>query len=160
MKLKNLALPVALVFGALPVLSQAQLAKGDKEVGATLQYQSVDSIDITLLTGSVGQMFTDKLLGKFGLSMVDADGMKSTALAGEAQYLLGDGGADFIPYVLGGLAMYDSDAAEDIEFGFSIGAGLKQFVSERTAVNYEFRHTALPDFDIDGITIGINFYFD
>ncbi|MBA4387107.1 MAG: hypothetical protein C0404_03940 [Verrucomicrobia bacterium] len=166
------------VLAAAPT-TMAGIQKGEKEISGSVSVMSGSGGDADvgttwMLIGSGGYFITDNIQVKgtgliFGNSGNDMSMVNGSVGAG-ADYLF-DAGLAVIPYVGGDLLISfskvssDSDLGggdtSDTSLGFDIHAGVKQFIADHTAINYELRY--MMDTSDSGtkwliLTVGINFY--
>lgn len=161
--------------------AMAGVAKGDAELGAFGMIISPDDGDETvILGGTFGKMFTDHLQGKFSLSASGSGDVTTMFWGAGLDVLFGSAKSKVIPYlgVLGNIEMYSADdpvsggSQDGVGFVLELHGGMKFFVSDRTALNFELKRrdgtlTVEDDFgnefDLDtketDFVVGINFYF-
>lgn len=175
---------VAPVFGAGQPAGMSGIKAGEKELSGSFSVMSASGGDADMgatwmLIGSAGYFISDNVQLKgtgliFGNSGGSVDMMNGSIGAG-ADYLF-QSGMDFIPYVGGDLLIsfskvdmqsdydYGEDSSTtDTSLGFDIHAGLKQFIADHIALNYELRYQM--DSSDSGIkwlifTIGLNVYLE
>jgi hypothetical protein len=142
---------------AAPPSAAGVLQEGQMEVGGLFAWFKSDASDLGLLLLSGGYMLTDQLEAKLGW----------TALLGDASGGFITPAADFflpieapvLPYVGGGYALGYGDAADldSIEVHF----GVKQFLTERIALDYRFTYQEPTDSAFDSsqiMQVGFAYY--
>jgi opacity protein-like surface antigen len=142
---------------AAPPNAAGALQEGQMEVGGLFAWFKSDASDLGLLLLSGGYMFTDQLEAKLGW----------TALLGDVSGGFITPAVDFflpieapvLPYVGGGYAMGYGDAADldSIEVHF----GVKQFLTERIALDYRFTYQEPTDSAFDSsqiMQVGFAYY--
>ena len=69
---------------------------------------------------------------------------------------------DLIPYVGGGaqLVLSDTGAGSDTSIGLNAQAGLKQFLTEEVAINYQAQLLSSSNYDAFILSAGITFFFE
>jgi hypothetical protein len=132
-----------------PVSAAGSIQEGQIEFGGLFAWFKSDAADLGLLTLGGGLMVTDQLEAR----------VDWTALLGDASGGFITPGVDFfipieapvLPYVGGGysLAYGDLDDLSSIE----LHAGIKQFLSERIALDYRLRYQMPTDSDYDSMQI-------
>ncbi|MGH8482049.1 MAG: hypothetical protein ACRES8_06285 [Nevskiaceae bacterium] len=132
-----------------PTGSAGSIEKGQIEVGGLFAWFKSDAFDLGLLIANGGYMVTDSLEAR----------LSWTALLGDASGGFITPGVDFflpvdlpvLPYVGGGFALAygDVDDLSSIELHF----GVKQFLTERIALDYRFSYQEPTDSDFDSTQI-------
>jgi len=151
------ATPTSKPMATSPTSSAGALQAGQIEVGGLLAWFKSDATDLGLAIASGGYMYTDSL--EFRVSW--------TALLGDASGGFLTPGVDYflpvklpvLPYVGGGyaLAYGDVDDLSSIDLHF----GIKQFLTERVALDYRFTYQEPTDSAFDSTSImmiGFSYY--
>lgn len=143
--------------------AQAGVKAGDVELGVFGSISTPDEGDDTIvLSGNGGYMYTDSLQGKLALVYAESGGVSFGTINPGVDFLFGGPSATTVPYIGGSYALSVGDI-DDTDF-LNLHVGIKQFISERTSVQYSLeRYEAVDsDFSDSGrldLTVGINFYF-
>lgn len=160
----------AAIFAAAFTLEGA-VQKGLWEVNLSGSYSSMDAgsvdLDLALATGSAGYFVTNNIEVSGMLTYMNADvlGEDLTALLlGTAVDFHLNTDSAFVPFV--GAAIYYADAeveglGSDDDWAWEARAGIKQFVAENVAINYQVSYIDFDKLEMDGITVslGISFFF-
>ena len=120
--------------------ANAEIQKGDKTVSIFAALISTDINDTLFLEAAGGIFYTDVIELQGSVSLLDSGNFTSTAFGGNANlYLPNNKNPDFLPYVGAGarLTLLDAGAFTDTQFGINGQAGIKQFLSEDVAINYQ-----------------------
>lgn len=134
-KLITFALLTLLAFNA-----NAEIAKGDKTVSIFASLTSDDFNDTLTLFAAGGLFYTDVIELQGTVMLIDGGGFTSTGFGGNANlYFPNSKNPDFLPYVGGGaqLQLIDAGGFTDTNVGINGQVGIKQFVSEDVAINYQ-----------------------
>jgi len=140
-----------------PPSAAGSIQQGQMEVGGLFAWFKSDAYDLGLLLVSGGYMFTDEFEAK----------LSWTALLGDASGGFINPGVDYflpielpvLPYVGGGYAMGYGDAA-DLD-SLEVHVGIKQFLTERIALDYRFTYQEPTDSAFDSsqiMQIGFAYY--
>lgn len=132
-----------------PPSAAGSIQEGQMEVGGLFAWFKSDDFDVGLLTASGGLMITDQLEVR----------LDWTALLGDASGGFLTPGADFfipveapvLPYVGGGYSLGYGDLG-DFD-SIELHAGVKQFLTERIALDYRLRYQQPTDSDLDAMQI-------
>lgn len=162
MKIKLFHILVAICL--VSTMAYAGIEGGEKEIGGAFSIMKPKEGDaVWLLLGTAGYYFNPnfRLSGLAIVTGSGGDDGDTTGIIGvTGDYLFNDG-QDMIPYVGAGLSKaVGDDAGSDALV--DIHAGLKQFVSENTSINYEAKYSAITDDLGEGTisgTIGFSIYF-
>lgn len=149
---------------------------GDKEVGVQMSLNhdfNGDGSTATQFSGDVGYFFTDAFEAgvSVGINWAEAGDVDVTSVSGFgiANYHFNTS-SNIVPYVGAGAgfeyASYDDGNSDDsnTEFAIEGHVGIKQFVAERTFLNYQVQYHRLVGSDIEddgriNATIGVGFSF-
>ena len=134
-KLVTFALLTLLAFNA-----NAEIAKGDKTISLFAALISTDANDTLFINASGGVFYTDVIELQGTVSLLDSGNFTSTSFGANANlYFPNNKNPDFLPYVGGGalLTLIDAGAFTDTSFGINGQVGMKQFLTENVAVNYQ-----------------------
>jgi len=171
-------------FAADP-MQMAGIQTGEKEVSANLSIMKSSGGDMDMTTwmalGSFGYFITPNIQLKGSGMVFGNDSDDVTMLNGSigigADYLFGSN-TEYIPYVGGDILLsfskidmnidtssygsYGSmdSSTSDTGIGFDVHAGLKQFITDNTAINYEVRYMVDSGSDTKWLMflIGLNVY--
>ena len=128
---------------------------GDSEIGISAQFMSSDDFDMTIAIGSYGYQFTDafQILGAVSATFSDDSETGSLTVSGRYHF---NTASDTVPYIGIGYGTTIGDVSEGL---FTLEGGVKQFLSERTSVNYGLSYQSADDFDFLVASIGLSIYF-
>lgn len=140
-----------------PPSAAGSVQEGQLEVGGLFAWFKSDASDLGLLLVSGGYMFTDEFEAK----------VSWTALLGDVSGGFINPGVDYflpielpvLPYVGGGYAMGYGDAA-DLD-SLEVHFGVKQFLTERIALDYRFTYQEPTDSAFDSsqiMQVGFAYY--
>jgi hypothetical protein len=140
-----------------PPSAAGSIQEGQMEIGGLFAWFKSDASDLGLLLVSGGYMFTDELEAKLGW----------TALLGDVSGGFITPAVDFflpieapvLPYVGGGYALGYGDAA-DLD-SIEVHVGVKQFLTERIALDYRFTYQEPTDSAFDSsqvMQVGFAYY--
>ena len=135
---KKLAVFTLLAFFAFN--ANAEIQKGDKTISLFAALISTDANDTLFVNASGGLFYTDVIELQGTVSLLDSGSFTSTGFGGNANlYFPNNKNPDFLPYVGGGalLTLTDLGGITDTSFGINGQVGLKQFLTENVAVNYQ-----------------------
>ena len=129
--------------------SAGSLQEGQIEVGGLLAWFKSDAQDIGLAIVNGGYMLTDTLEGRVAWTALLGDASGGFITPGVDWYLPVQ--APVLPYVGGGYALAYGDVSDfssiDLHFG------VKQFLTERVALDYRFTYQQPTDSDFDSTQI-------
>ena len=132
---------------------------GDSEVGVSAQFMSSDDFDMTMAIGSYGYQFTDafQVLGSVTANFSDTSGTSTETgtftVSGRYHF---NTATDTVPYIGVGFGTTIGDVSESL---YTLEGGVKQFLSERTSINYGVTYQSANDFDFLVASIGLSIYF-
>jgi len=164
-KILTTALIAATLATSAMAFEQQGVKEGNSRVGVNAMYMSVtpdggDSIDMGLITGSYAAFLTDSVELGLGLTYIISDDNSDYTLTPFAKYNFVDVSPTVVPYVGLGFAYMNGDSTEEAETGYNAEGGVKIFTSETTAITTALFYEAYDEFDITGLKIGIEIYFD
>ena len=158
--MKKLIISTVVGICLLASVSYGGIEGGEKEIGGAFTVMKPSEGDtVWMLFGTLGYYMTPQVrLAALG---VITGGEETTGIVGgTVDYLLNQG-ADVIPYVGAGLLTAvgdDSDSGALLD----VHGGIKQFLSEKTSLNYEVKYYTSTDDTSSGVlmgTIGFSVYF-
>lgn len=158
-------LPTALLITLFTLMSfsaQAGIEKGDKTFTISGSFQSSDNEDFTTILASAGLFVSDTMEVQGTGFLIDGGGFTVTAFGGNANLYIPGKDPDLIPYIGGGatLVIIDSDTFSDTSIGFNGQIGIKQFLSENVAMNYQFQILSSSDYDATIASVGITIFLE
>jgi hypothetical protein len=138
--------------------SVGAIDEGAMEVGGLFAWFKTDTVDIGLAIVNGGYMVTDQLEGKLSWMAFLGDASGGLITPG-ADWLFTGLHPTVVPYAGGGysLAYGDADGLDSID----LHAGVKQFLTERIAIDYRFSYLSPTDSAYDSTTImqvGFTYY--
>jgi len=134
------------------------ISEGQIEVGGLLAWFKNDASDVGIAMANAGYMFTDDL--EFRVSWLALLGDASGGfITPGVDYYFKNFNVPVVPYVGGGYALAYGDA-EDLS-AIDLHAGVKQFLTERIALDYRLTYQEPTDSDFDSsqiLMIGFAYY--
>ena len=128
---------------------------GDSEIGISAQFMSSDDFDMTMAIGSYGYQFTDAFQVIGAISANFSDDSESGTFTVNGRYYFNTA-ENTVPYIGVGFGTTIGDVSESL---YTLEGGVKQFLSERTSVNYGLTYQSASDFDMLVASIGLSIYF-
>jgi hypothetical protein len=136
----------------------AGIEAGQIEIGGQLAWFKSDETDVGLAIVNGGYMYTDQI--EFKLAWIALLGDVSGGFINPgADYLFTGIHPTVVPYAGGGYAMGYGDAS-DLD-SIEVHAGVKQFLTERIAIDYRFSYQSPTDSAYDAsqvMLIGFSYY--
>ncbi len=159
---------LVLVFATTATFGQQQgigIKAGEKELSGSfsiMQPSEGDTGSMWMILGSAGYFLTSQIQLK-GVGMIfGTKDMTSGIVGAGGDYLFG-ANVELIPYIGAGIMTSVGDL--DMGLLLDVHGGIKQFISERTAINYEVKYMMSSKSDSEsgsGLlmgTVGLSFYF-
>lgn len=161
---KALFLVVPLLWGAAVAQAASPftgIQQGEKEIGGAFSYMKPTesgSSSSWMAMGNIGYFLTPNVQVK-GLGLVFGGGGNKNGTVGLTGDYLFDLGYAVMPYAGGGLLFSVGDT--DLGTLVDVHAGVKQFLSERTSLNYEGKYMLSLSDTSSGMllfTVGLSIY--
>jgi membrane-associated protease RseP (regulator of RpoE activity) len=147
--------------------AQAGIEKNDKTVSIFGAYTSSDDSDTLILQAAAGYFVTDTLeLQAVILQVASEDNVGNTTAVGgygvNANLYIPGKSPDLIPYVGAGgtLILTDFNGMTDTTLGLNAQAGLKQFLKENIAVNYQAQLVSSDTYDATILSVGFTIFLE
>lgn len=156
----GLATPVlaATPASSAPASSGNAIQEGATEVGGLVAWFKSDLYDAGFVVLNVGRMFTDQL--ELRLSWIAILGDTSGGfISPGADYFFPNRNSNVVPYIGAAYGLGYGDASDLASL--DLHAGLKQFLTERLALDYRFQYLQPTDSDFDSIQffqVGFAYY--
>ena len=161
---KTLAGIALLAFSAFN--AHAGIEKDDKTISLFGSFTSSDDADTLTISAAGGYFYTDTLeLQGVALISSTSSGGSDVTVAGygaNANLYLPGNNPDFIPYVGGGASIIFVEAGtiDETEFGLNGQAGIKQFVTEDIAINYQAQYVTSSSYDAFILSVGFSIFIE
>lgn len=150
--------PAAKSTAPAPMSSGSAIEQGAIEVSLQAIWVKADAIDAGAVILGGGYMYTDNLEFKANWTHLLGDTSGGFITPG-ADWFFTNLKLPVIPYAGGGFSLGYGDV--DDFSSLELRVGVKQFLTERTTLDYRFAHEEPTDSDFDGFdifTIGFSYY--
>ncbi len=160
---KILATLALLAFGAS---AHAGIEKDDANLSLFGALTSTDDTDTLTVQLAGGYFYTEtlELQGTILASYTDSSSFETTVTGYgvNANLYLPGNNPDIIPFVGGGatIVLVDSGGFSETEFGINAQAGIKQFLTEQVALNYQAQIVSAGDYDATILSVGFSIFLE
>jgi len=156
-----------LILTLFSMAAQAGIEKNDKTISLFGSFTSSDSTDTLILQAAAGYFITDTLeLQGVILQVSNDDGNGNTTTIGgygvNANLYIPGNNPDVIPYVGAGgtLILTDFNGNTDSNLGLNAQVGIKQFIKENIAVNYQAQVVSSDTYDATILSVGFSVFLE
>lgn len=142
--------------------ANAEIQKGDKTISIFGSMTSDDFSDTLTIFATGGLFYTDVLELQGSVVLIDSGSFSQTGFGANANMYFPGKNPDFIPYAGGGVQLILSDTGfgSDTSLGLNAQVGIKQFLSEEIAINYQAQILNSSDYDAFILSAGITLFFE
>lgn len=137
--------------------ANAGIEKDDKTFSIFAALISSDASDTLFVSAAGGYFYTDVIELAGTVTLIDSNNFSSVGFGGNANMYFPGKDPDLIPYAGGGATLTVDDF--DTTFGINGQVGIKQFISEDVAMNYQAQLILSSD-TIFIMSAGITIFFD
>ena len=143
-------------------INAAGIEKGDKTISIFGSLTSDDFSDTLTIFATGGIFYTDVIELQGSVVLIDSGNFSQTGLGGNVNLYLPGKNPDLVPYVGGGmqLVLSDTGVGSDTSIGLNAQAGIKQFISEEIAINYQAQLLNSSNYDAFILSVGITLFFE